>query len=265
MSRADLPEGFTSHSSEGVAWIEHRLGDHLALFSLKGDPLGEDEPSLDLGTTIEGPLPGVIEARKALCRALGFEPDRVRLVRQVHGDRLLDLGGHDSTQTAGLLDPKPPVVEADGFLLLSGAESKEIPAIVTADCLPVAISGSLGVALLHLGWRGLATGLLEEAVAATSGSCAVIGPAIGPCCYEVGPPVFEALGLEPRSESAMLDLVSLATGRLEGAGVLKVAATGLCTSCEEDLLFSYRKDGVAAGRQMSLVAPGLTSGAHSGH
>ena len=65
---------------------------------------------------------------------------------------------------------------------------------LSADCLPIAIASTNGhaaLAVVHAGWRGLAEGIVGAAVAALAGApaAAVIGPAVGPCCYEVGPEV----------------------------------------------------------------------------
>jgi copper oxidase (laccase) domain-containing protein len=95
----------------------------------------------------------------------------------------------------------------------------------------------------------------ERAVEMTGGGEALIGPGIGPCCYEVGDEVFEALGLDRTSSAGSLDLASIAAARLVAAGIGKVVSVDLCTSCEQDLFFSHRREGEPAGRQMSMVAP----------
>jgi copper oxidase (laccase) domain-containing protein len=87
-----------------------------------------------------------------------------------------------------------------------------------------------------------------EAVGATS---AAIGPGIGPCCYEVGEEVLAAFGGLGKdvADGRMLDLTEVARRLLADAGVTAVDAAGLCTSCEEDLFFSHRRDGERTGRQ----------------
>ena len=60
------------------------------------------------------------------------------------------------------------------------------PLVQVADCLPVALAGERGVAMLHCGWRGLAAGIVERGVEEVGATAAAIGPGIGPCCYEVG-------------------------------------------------------------------------------
>ena len=128
--------------------------------------------------------------------------------------------------------------------------------VVSADCLPVAVAGGGAVAMLHCGWRGLAGGVLEEGVAAVRELAgpgplsAVIGPGAGPCCYEVGPEVHEALGVE--RADARIDLASVAVSRLSAAGVGDVRAVQTCTICDPRF-YSHRREGDHAGRQAGIA------------
>ena len=108
------------------------------------------------------------------------------------------------------------------------------PLVLVADCLPVALSGPAGVAMLHCGWRGLAAGIVEAGVRETGATAAAIGPGIGPCCFEVGEEVlaaFEDLG-DGIAAGRMLDLAEVAARRLDSAGVTEIDRTDLCTSCQ---------------------------------
>ena len=146
--------------------------------------------------------------------------------------------------------------EADGHVV---AEPGLAPLVFVADCLPVALAGPGGVAMLHCGWRGLAAGIVAEGVEAVGATDAAIGPGIGPCCYEVGEEVlaaFAGLG-EGVAAGRMLDLPEVARRLLREAGVERVEAAGLCTSCEAELFFSpppRRRPHRAPGR----VWPGST-------
>jgi purine-nucleoside/S-methyl-5'-thioadenosine phosphorylase / adenosine deaminase len=128
--------------------------------------------------------------------------------------------------------------------------------VVSADCLPVAVGGEGAVAMLHCGWRGLAAGVLEEGVGAVRELAgpgplsAVIGPGAGPCCYEVGPEVHEALAV-PR-EDARIDLAGVARSRLLAAGVGDVRTVELCTICDPRF-YSHRREGARAGRQAGIA------------
>jgi polyphenol oxidase len=157
-----------------------------------------------------------------------------RLVRgrQVHGARVVvDAQG---------------IEEADGQV----TTAREVAAIVlTADCLPVALSGHGRVGMVHAGWRGLAAGVLEAGVEAVGAVAAAIGPGIGPCCYEVGDDVRAVFGTSART----LDLKAIARARLEAAGVREVHDCGLCTSCDPERFFSHRRDRGVTGRQAGLA------------
>jgi copper oxidase (laccase) domain-containing protein len=108
---------------------------------------------------------------------------------------------------------------------------------------------SPGLAVLHVGWRGLLDGVIANGVGAVGGRlAAAIGPGIGPCCYEVGPEVasrFDADLLSGRK----LDLWTAAERALRAAGVAEVERSDLCTSCHPDLFFSHRRDQGDTGRQ----------------
>jgi copper oxidase (laccase) domain-containing protein len=127
--------------------------------------------------------------------------------------------------------------------------------VFVADCLPVALAGDSGVAVLHCGWRGLAGGIVAAGAEAVGATHAAIGPGIGACCYEVGEEVLDAFsGLGPGiADGRMLDLAEVARRLLAAAGVGEVEASGLCTSCEPELFYSHRRDGGVTGRQGGIV------------
>ncbi|WP_456417721.1 peptidoglycan editing factor PgeF [Thiolapillus sp.] len=145
---------------------------------------------------------------------------------------------------------------------------KEICAVMTADCLPVLLCDVRGsaVAAVHAGWRGLAAGVLEQALGCfappTSAIMAWLGPAIGPNAFEVGEDVREAfLRNQPRSETAfiscgqekwLVDLYELARQRLYARGVKRIYGGDHCTYTESEYFFSYRRDG-RTGRMASLI------------
>jgi YfiH family protein len=125
--------------------------------------------------------------------------------------------------------------------------------VLVADCLPVALAGGDRVAMVHCGWRGLAGGIVANAIAHfDEPPAAAVGPGIGACCYEVGDEVraqFDARFADGR----MLDLRAVAEDLLRAAGVERVEHVDLCTSCRADLFFSHRRDAGLTGRQGGLV------------
>ena len=111
--------------------------------------------------------------------------------------------------------------------------------------------------MVHCGWRGLAGGILERAVARLRRRRRLrpSGPASARCCYEVGPEVLDGFADLPGvARGRMLDLRAVVTRKLAAAGVTGVEHVDLCTSCRADLYFSHRRDDGVTGRQGGLVA-----------
>jgi hypothetical protein len=246
----------------GVRWLEATMSGARAAFTAR--PGGVSKPpfeALNLGALTEDDHRAVVENRRRLAVALGFPPDRIAIARQVHGVELIVHAGTASprgsfaspgsdheegeSRDAALVDADGHVVTALGTTAL----------VFVADCVPVALSGPEGVAMLHCGWRGLAAGIIVKGAAAVDATEAVIGPSIGPCCYEVGEEVltvFERLG-EGIASARMLNLPEVAYRLLVEAGVEEIETSGLCTSCEPELFFSHRRDRGRTGRQAGLV------------
>jgi YfiH family protein len=178
----------------------------------------------------------VDENRRIACDALGLDASRLSFNRQVHSPTV-NRGGRRGVDGDGLWSDEP------GLPVLA----------FSADCLPIAVARTDGVrrvAVLHAGWRGLSEGVVEAGVAALGDgeTAAIVGPAIGPCCYEVGPEVSERFDDDLTMERK-LDLWSAAERALRRAGVSRVERVDLCTRCRPDLFFSHRRSGRARGVQ----------------
>lgn len=232
--------------NDGVKWLEAELGPGAkAAFSTRHG--GVSEPpfdSLDLGVLTEDDDAAVRENRRRLARALERDPAEIVFALQVHGTRLID---HRSGSQS-----RNELPEADGHLVDAPGLA---PLVFVADCLPVALRGPGGVAMVHAGWRGLAGGIVGDAAKAIGATDAAIGPGIGPCCYEVGEEVlgaFSGLG-EGVAAGRMLDLPEAARRLLAAADVERVEAAGLCSSCEPELFYSHRRDAGRTGRQAGLA------------
>jgi YfiH family protein len=235
----------------GTRWLAARLPNAEAAFSTRLG--GVSEPpfaSLNLGVLTGDDRKAVVENRRRLAGALGFSPGRVAIGRQVHSAELQDHQGPQ--RPSPFAEPGAEVPEVDGHVT---AEAGIAPLVFVADCLPVALSGPGGVAMLHCGWRGLAAGIIARGVEKVGATDAAIGPGIGPCCYEVGEEVLERFsGLGPgAARGRMLDLAEVATRLLQRAGVERIERSGLCTSCEEQLFFSHRRSAGRTGRQAGLA------------
>jgi polyphenol oxidase len=207
--------------NDGIRWLEADLPGARVVFSTRS-----------AGSVKDDPLP--------LANALGVSPDRIVSGRQVHG---AELAFHDAASA-----DRPAV---DGHVVRAAGPTG---LVYTADCLPIAVAGPAGVAMLHCGWRGLAAGIVSRGVASVSATHAAIGPGIGACCYEVGDDVLDAfadLG-DGVATGRMLDLAEVARRLLAQAGVESIESADLCTRCERDLFFSHRRDG-GLGRQGGLA------------
>lgn len=238
------------HSADGVRWLQAELPGARAAFTTRVGGVSEGPfAELNLGLLSGDDRLSVLENRRRIAAALELDPTTIALARQVHGSRLTDPASRPApgafTAAAGT------GVEADGHVLERPGEAA---LVLVADCLPIAVAGPGGAAILHCGWRGLAAGIVAAGAAAVRATDAAIGPGIGACCYEVGQEVLDAfapLG-EGVADGRMLDLAEAARRLLAAAGVERVESAGLCTSCEPGLLFSHRRDG-RTGRQGGLA------------
>jgi polyphenol oxidase len=197
--------------------------------------------SLNLGRLTDDADANVEENRRRLCAEVGVDPDSVAMNRQVHAASVHKAAaGARGRPGDGLWSDEP------GVPMLK----------FTADCLPVALartSGTRALGLLHVGRLGLLEGIVEAGVAALGGPlAAVVGPGIGPCCYEVGDDI-RATYRERFGDKVVsgrnLDLWTAAAETLNAAGVESVQRLDLCTSCHPDRFFSHRRDRGTTGRQ----------------
>lgn len=183
-------------------------------------------------------------------------------VTQVHGSRVVRLD-----------EPSQPLFEADAVLTVKPGLAATV---AVADCVPVLIADpdSGAVAAVHAGWRGTLARAVREAVLAIHSETgtaparllAVVGPSIGPCCYEVSLDLAEKFELEfgaevvrssegkPRVDLWAANRKALAEAGLKGERIELLAR---CTSCERTLFFSHRRDEGRTGRQVAFIAPKL--------
>ncbi len=186
------------------------------------------------GVAFTGPSEGDMradqEARRAAAVRLGIG-ERWATVDQVHGGDVVVV---DQPGSAG---PADAVVTTVPGLPL---------AVFTADCLGVVLTAPDVVGVAHAGWRGVAAGVLESTLDVMTQHgrgpvSAHIGPAIGPCCFEVGDDVAGLFAGDERMTSwgtTSVDLVSAARRRLGG---IEVVSDGRCTACGGGP--SHRRDG----------------------
>ncbi len=237
--------------ADGVEWLDAELTGARAAFSTRrGGASPPPYDSLNLGSLTDDEPNRVVDNRKRLASAIGLDPERVAVGHQAHG---AELAIHDAPQEPSpYAGPGAAIPQADGQVV---AVPGLAALVFTADCLPVALAGPRGAAILHCGWRGLAAGIVARGAMAVEATDAAIGPGIGACCYEVGDEVlaaFAPLG-EGTAAGRMLDLAEVARRLLREAGVERIESAALCTSCEEERFFSHRRDAGRTGRQAGLV------------
>jgi polyphenol oxidase len=224
-----------------IRW--HAPGPYVVAFSTRngGVSAGPYE-SLNLGLLTNDEPANVEENRRRLCAFVGADPARLAMNRQVHA--------------ATVRRALPAVRDREGDGLWT--DERGLPMLkLTADCLPVAVcrtNGRPALALLHVGRLGLLENVVAAGVAALGEgrAAAVIGPGIGPCCYEVGEEIRDAYRAAYGAgviRGRNLDLWEAAALALGATGVRSVERTDLCTACNPRDYFSHRRDGGVTGRQ----------------
>ncbi len=197
--------------------------------------------SLNLGRKSGDDPEHAEENRRIACAAIGADVEQLALNFQVHSARVLRAA------------PRMRGEHADGLW----TEEPGLPILaMSADCLPIVLAraGRPGIAVLHAGWRGLLAGIVAAGTEALGGGeiAAAVGPAIGPCCYEVGEEVakpFRARFGDDVVEQGRLDLWTSAERALHAAGIERVDRFDRCTACEPKSFFSHRRDAGLTGRQ----------------
>jgi hypothetical protein len=219
--------------------------------------------SLNLGDQVGDAPEAVAENWRRLGEATGLAFARVR---QVHGARAVLASA-----------PATPAEEADAVVSLTPGLAA---CVAVADCVPLLLAdpASRAAAAVHAGWRGTLALAAAAGVRALAGACgapphrllAVVGPSIGPCCYQVSEDVaarFEtAFGAEVVRRGRggpRLDLWAANARVLSDAGVGEVELLARCTACEPQAFFSHRRDAGRTGRMVGFVAPPPISGAGS--
>jgi hypothetical protein len=196
--------------------------------------------------------------RSSLILSLGIPPFAVG--GQVHGANVFRVDAADAGRGFG--GPAETIPATDAMV----TNEPDLPmAVATADCAPVILASPRegAAAIVHAGWRGIAAGVVSGAALAfedPAGVLAAIGPAAGPCHYEVGDEVEAAVAAaspsgvrsERRRGRRFLDLAGTIEGILRDLGVRTIDAEKSCTIHEEQRFFSHRRQGVS-GRQMAMV------------
>jgi polyphenol oxidase len=250
--------------TNGVVWYAFEelaeSGVVHALLTRLGGASAPPFDALNLGHTVGDDLVAVEENHERAFAAMGIHHEQVVSPYQVHGThvRLVSQAHTGTTQPAtdGLLTTTPGVA-----LLLR-----------FADCVPILLFDAKhrAVGMIHSGWKGAAGNIAAAAVAAFARHAgsqpgdlwAGIGPAIGPCCYEVGAEMTDTISqispkgievLQRRDGGLYLDLPGLVRAQLAEAGVKQITLSNICTACHTEEWFSHRAEKGRTGRFGALA------------
>ncbi len=231
-----------------LEWEGAGDGYRVAFTTRVGGVSEDDFESLNLGILTDDDPGRVVENRRRVCAEVGADAETATMAWQVHG------GAVTEATPRGILE-RTTFDQCDGLWTDRPGQAM---ALVTADCYPVALARTTdrgrGLCVLHVGWRGLLEGIVESGVEALGPGPlrAIVGPGIGPCCYEVGEEVAQPFR-ERFGEGVVvgrnLDLAGATEQALREAGVESIERTGHCTACEPELFFSHRRDRGRTGRQ----------------
>lgn len=233
-----------------LGWLKH------AFLSRHGGVSSSPFDSLNLSISNRDRPADVLRNRELITLVFGFPKDRLVLLKQRQQD--------------GILVLKNPVEKIPP--LPYDATITEVPnlplGILTADCIPIFIVDTKKriISAIHSGRQGTALGITKKVLIRMRDEweCSMkdlliaLGPSIGPCCYEIDEKVFNP-GWESFSTSKvggrrMVDLarINIAQMKEEGIGEEQIFLIDICTCCNSELFFSYRKEG-KTGRQLSFI------------
>ncbi len=241
----------------------------------------EEEGHRALDLPFSGPKTGVRHlfglrgprSVELLAKHFGVRETGILSVRQVHGDSIWVIGA--SGDTDGPDRGSVPSVQDRACDAVVTNRSGLAITVRTADCLPILIwdENKKVVAAVHAGWRGSLKVIASKTVLTMRNSFGCrsddlrvgIGPAIGPCCYEVNGPVLGPLRKkfdywkevvrETEGDKGMLDLAGLNLRQLIASGVPseRITIAGACTFCHPERFYSYRRDGHSTGGMINGI------------
>ena len=226
--------------------------------------------SLNLGLHVNDKINNVLENRKRVSHLLNDNYENLVAAKQCHNDNIKVITTKDKGK--GAVDYDSALDNIDGLI----TNQKDI--VLTsyyADCTPIFLLDPVNevVGLAHAGWKGTVKRIapktvleMKEVYNTNPAEVLVgIGPAIGQCCYQVDSKVIKALAdnfsnwnacvKEEMDDKWRLDLSKANELQLKEIGVRddNIINSNLCTSCQSELFFSYRREGGETGRMASLI------------
>ncbi len=216
--------------------------------------------SLNFDTRDGDDIKNVEHNKTTVGRLFGFDADRILTINQAHGSNVLVID-KPIKDTFSLSKISADAIITNQYDVAIG--------ILTADCVPILLLDPVKkiVGAVHAGWRGTVKAVVQKAIeimAREFGSdkkeiLAAIGPSIGQCCYKIDEVVAKEFRdneyIKKEDDCWRLDLKKVNLSQMVSSGILgkNISVEDLCTSCRNDLFFSYRKDGKITGRQLNFV------------
>jgi YfiH family protein len=240
--------------ADGVAYLEYiDWQDFRCLFSTRvGGVSLPPYDSLNLSYSVNDDTDAVKQNLKRFRAAIGVLDHPIVQANQEHSNHVNVVAG----DAEGLV----------GDALVTGSEGIWL-AVSVADCVPVYVCDlrTRAIGIAHAGWKGTLKGVARACVERMQAEfgcdaeemSALLGPAIGPCCFKVSSEVAQRFEeLFPESVSGLyVDLVKANQLALEELGVSCVASDPICTSCNQELFFSHRRDKGMTGRMLAMIGP----------
>ena len=285
-----LTDGFILRENQGIPYYSCRAFESLTWlshgFSTRQGGAGEEFFTMNsaAGNTSER----ANKNRRRLLSALGLEDTTLVSLNQVHSDRVYTVGYaesavgfHESTfpfQLFSSSEPignrQPKINNYEGDALVTNIESVAL-AIKTADCFPVLIADTVhkAIGVVHSGWRGTLAGVLPRTIeemkrrfhSDPAHLIFALGPGIRECCFEVDEDVAR-LFIETYTEKStarsaipgkyLVNLAAVSKAQMTQSGVPPENQhdSGMCTCCNTQEFFSWRAEGTAAGRMISVIS-----------
>jgi len=250
-------------------FLETGLVEHAFTTKVGGVSKGEYK-SLNLGLHVDDNKEDVLENRRRICEILNSDYYNLVAGEQLHNDLIKVVSRDD--QGRGAVNYKAAISNTDALI------TNQKGVLLTssyADCTPILLLDPVQevVGLAHAGWRGTVKKIVQKTIlkmkevygTKSSDLLVGLGPAIGECCYQVDGKVIKKLAnyfnnwenfvTEDGYNRWKLNLAKVNQAQLQeiGVGVENITDSGFCTSCQEQLFFSYRRDNGKTGRMASLI------------
>ena len=200
--------------------------------------------------------------RQEILSRLNLKVNQLVCAQQTHSDNVYIVEEKDKGK--GSLNYKEAISDTDAFI----TKEKNIAlSIFIADCLPIFIIDKKKniIALVHAGWRSTKKSLIKKTIFVMQQAFEskpkdidiFFGPAIRKCCYEVGEEFLDYFtrGITKKNNKIYLDLIGINSLQLKEIGILEsnIFDSNICTCCQNDKFFSYRREKDLCGRQMAMV------------